>query len=117
MHVCLRVGSVSVTRQFYADIGSWRVEGADEDGWAVVANGNVRLGLFQSQFMSSEFSLNFRGGDVAAICEEIAAKGHTFTKGPKLVAGGGSASLLDPVGHYIFFDTVPGETKKVDSID
>ena len=74
-------------------------------------------GLFQSQFMSSEFSLNFRGGDVDAICEEIASKGYEFAKPPKLVPGGGSASLLDPDGHSIFIDTVPGETNKVDSID
>ena len=114
---CLRVSNTSKSRQFYGDLGFWRVEGSDEEGWAVVTNGNVRLGLFETQFMSSDFSLNFRGGDITEICGVIGSKGHAFSKEPKLINGGGTASLVDPDGHHIFIDTLPGETMKVDPID
>lgn len=82
-----------------------------------MTNGTLRLGLFEPQFMATEFSLNFRGSDVAEVCAEIGSKGHAFTKEPKLVFGGGSASRQDPDGHSIFIDTLPGETMKVDPID
>jgi catechol 2,3-dioxygenase-like lactoylglutathione lyase family enzyme len=115
--VCLRVSKADVSRRFYRDLGLWRVEGSDEEGWAVMTNGDLRLGLFEPQFMSTEMSLNFRGGNVAAICDELRAKGHSFAKEPKFVEGGGSASMIDPDGHAIFIDAQSGETKKVDSID
>src|SRR4051794_22239295 len=110
--VCLRVKSATTSRAFYGDLGFQRVEGSDEEGWAVVSNGSLRLGLFEPQFMSSPISLNFRGGDVAAIAAELASYGHTFDSGPKFAINGGvSASMHDPDGHQIFFDTAPGEVK------
>ena len=115
--VCLRVSKADISRRFYADFGFWRVEGSDDEGWAVMTNGDLRLGLFEPQFMSTEISLNFRGGNVASVCDELKAKGHSFAKEPRFVKGGGSASMMDPDGHAIFIDSLPGEVKKVDPID
>jgi catechol 2,3-dioxygenase-like lactoylglutathione lyase family enzyme len=109
--VCLRVEKAQRSREFYADLGFWRVEGDDEEGWAVVTNGSLRLGLFEPAFMRTPFSLNFRGGDVAAIACDLTAKGHTFVSGPKFSSSGASAEMRDPDGHTIFFDCAKGEVK------
>lgn len=115
LDMCLRVSNVSVSREFYEGLGFNKVEGEDEEGWAVVVNGDARIGLYESKHMGeSNFSLNFRGGDVIANSDELLAKGYTFMKMPKAhKGGGGSATLLDPDGHTIFFDTAPDETKKI----
>jgi predicted lactoylglutathione lyase len=112
--VCLRVKEVSLSRDFYLDLGFWQVEGSDEEGWAVVTNGDLRLGLFESQYMTREISLNFRGGKVQSICEELKAKGRELESEPKVSNRGVSASLTDPDGHMIFLDAFEGESKKVD---
>lgn len=108
--VCLRVSKAAASREFYGSLGFYKVEGDDQEGWAVVTNGTLRLGLFEAQFMSDAISLNFRGGNISAICDELRGKGIAFSKEPKLIEGGGSASIRDPDGYSIFFDTAPGET-------
>lgn len=110
---CLRVNDVATSRAFYADLGFWRVEGADEEGWSVLSNGETRLGLFSAKFMDDDaFSLNFRGGDVVGIAEHLVSQGRTLLSGPKVGANGGaSASLRDPDGNLIFLDSAPGETR------
>src|ERR1051326_8630983 len=112
--VCITVDSVTASREFYERLGFRRVEGEDEKGWAVVTNDDLRLGLFESQFMDGyPFTLNFRGGDVFAIAESLKASGIECSSGPKRASNGGcSATIHDPDGHLIFFDTAPGETKK-----
>jgi catechol 2,3-dioxygenase-like lactoylglutathione lyase family enzyme len=112
LDVCLRVGNVRVSRAFYADLGFERVEGLDEEGWAVVVNNATRIGLFEARFMKTETSLNFRGGDVGAIVSRLQELGHAFESAKTKPDGSGSAELLDPDGHMIFFDTAPGESKK-----
>ena len=112
--VCLRVTSAAASRRFYETLGFRSVEGSDEEGWCVVTNGDLRLGLFEGQFMGEvPVSLNFRGGNIGAIVTELATCGHTFVSDPKVYQDGtGSARLTDPDGHLIFFDTAPGELEK-----
>jgi len=114
--VCLRVRDVSTSRAFYEVLGFWRVEGSDEEGWAVMTNGQQRLGLFIREFMATEFSLNFRGGDIQAICTDLATKGIALTSGPKINEKGGTAGLVDPDGHAISLDSAVGETMKIDPV-
>ena len=111
---CLRVASAKVSREFYGHLGFRRVEGKDEEGWAVVTNGDVRLGLYEEQHVGKEaLTINFRGGDVRANAEALMAKGLEFEKGPKDGKDGGcAATLRDPDGYSVFLDTAPGETKK-----
>ena len=112
--VCLRVVGVRASREFYEKLGFRRVEGVDEEGWAVMTNGDVRLGLYEKQHMGDDaMSLNFRGGDVVANAELLSSRGLTIEKGPVQGSRGGwSAWLRDPDGNTIFLDTEPGETKK-----
>jgi hypothetical protein len=94
-------------------LGFRKVEGEEDAGWAVVTNGDLRLGLFEAQHMGeNQVCLNFRGGDVFTIAQTLAENGYSFASGPNGSAdGGASASLRDPDGHLIFFDTAPGEKK------
>src|SRR5947209_4080791 len=102
LDVCLRVTDVSASREFYEKLGFQRVEGEDETGWAVMTNGEARIGLFEQQYMETEFSLNFRGGDIPGISRELTGNGISFHKA---ITGsperGYSATLHDPDGHVI----------------
>ena len=90
------------------------MEGKDEEGWAVITNDDLRLGLYEEQHVGKDsLTINFRGGDVRANAEALMAKGLEFEMGPKEGKGGGwSAVLRDPDGYNVFLDTAPGETKK-----
>lgn len=110
---CLRVANVGQSRRFYEGLGFRPVEGDDDEGWAVLTNGNVRIGLFTPVFMKDTHSINFWGGDVMAICERLIDQGYSFEAGPTPGKdGGGSAVLRDPDGHMLFFDAAPGESMK-----
>lgn len=113
LDVCLRVEDVKGSRAFYEGLGFRRVEGKDEEGWAVMTNGDARIGLYERQHMGDDaFSLNFRGSDVMAVAEELKGKGYEFYDGPKQSDQGCSAWMKDPDGYTLFFDTMVGETKK-----
>lgn len=112
--ICLRVKSAKTSREFYSLLGFWQVEGKDEEGWAVVTNADLRLGLYEKEHVGEDaFTINFRGGDVMANAKELMEHGVVFEMGPKEGKnGGGSAICRDPDGFSIFLDTFPGETKK-----
>lgn len=114
LDVCLRVTKVRDSREFYEGLGLHRVAGDDDEGWAVMVQGEARIGLYEAPHMEGDpLCLSFRGGDVAAIARDLEARGYEFAS-PLFVSpqGGASAKLRDPDGHMIFFDCAPGETKK-----
>ena len=82
LDVCLRVSAVASSRAFYEGLGFRAVEGSDEDGWAVVVQGDSRIGLYEPRFMeSSPFSLNFRGSNLALLVPDLEGKGYQFDDG------------------------------------
>src|SRR5438046_709790 len=95
--VCLRVKSASNSKKFYSGLGFWCVEGANEEGWAVITNGDLRLGLFEEQYMGDDaISLNFRGANIRTITKDLNAIGYSFEAEPKLGDNGsGSARMRD----------------------
>ena len=115
LDVCMRVDDVQATRAFYEGLGFRRVEGDDSEGWAVVINGDSRLGLFEASFMDDDaFSLNFRGGSMSANVAELKSQGYKFESDPVVKPdGSGSAKLRDPDGNLVFLDCAPGEIKKL----
>lgn len=112
--ICLKVASAKASREFYEKLGFRRVEGEDIEGWAVMTNGDLRLGLYQPEHVGEDsLTINFRGGDVVANCEALKALGVGPIDGPRVsTQGGASATFRDPDGNNIFLDTAPGETKK-----
>ena len=110
--VCLNVSDVVASRDFYARLGFRVVEGNVEEGWQVMTNGDLRLGLYHGHLEES-LVLNFRGGDVVANAEALKAGGLEIERGPLTTPeGGASAWLRDPDGVSIFLDTAPGEVKR-----
>ncbi len=107
LDVCLRVADVATSRQFYEQLDFHRVEGGDDEGWAVMVQGDARIGLFETQFMKNDcVSLNFRGANIPQLVSELSAKQISFVGEPKLLdANGGSFSVRDPDGFQIFFDS------------
>lgn len=113
LDVCLRVADVEVSRPFYEGLCFHRVEGDDAEGWAIMVQGESRVGLFEARYMDDPFTLNFRGGDIPRVTEELKVKGYVFAKETAIgEQGGGSARLRDPDGHPIFLDCAPGEIKR-----
>lgn len=111
LDVCLRVSQVERSLSFYKKLGFQQVEGGE--GWAIVSNGEARLGLFTEQYMGNNLvSLNFRGGNIREICQSLADSALTFEAEPNYVGvTGGSAALRDPDGHLVFLDTTAEEAQ------
>ncbi len=107
--LCLPVADLEKSLSFYRTLGFERVGGDDAKGWAILANGTCRLGLYRGHIR--EIVLNFRGEDVFAISRELAARGLKMETGPMVEADGSAgATILDPDGHEVYLNTAPGET-------
>lgn len=114
LDVCLTVEDVTTSRKFYEGLGFRHVDGEDDEGWAVMVNGESRIGLYGRDHMGDgDFCLNFRGGDVGRIVRTLETSGYTFEPEYKVTdQPQGTAFLKDPDGYVIMFDHEPGETKK-----
>ena len=112
--LCLPVKDVKKSAEFYIKMGLEKVEGNLEEGWIVLAQGNLRLGLYQGHI--KEVTLNFRGGDIEKIGKSLSELGYDFERGPLINEEGGSADLRDPDGNFIFFDTHISEKGILDTM-
>lgn len=108
LDVCLNVEDVAVSRTYYEKLGFQTVEGNADEGYWVMTNGTARIGLYTGAFEG--FMLNFRGEDVMANAEALAAKGLAIDSGPALETDGSAgATLIDPDGNIIYLNTHPSE--------
>ena len=83
---CLRVEDLDRSMQFYQKLDFAIVEDHRIDNWAVLQHNNMALCLFQGHI--DENLINFRGGDVEAICQEARARDLQFGKAAELHPGG-----------------------------
>ncbi len=106
--VCFNVRDVRRSSEFYAKLGFSITAGSLAENWVVMDSGNLRLGLYQGHIESN--LLNFRGGDVAAIARYLEAQGLKL-RTPAQVEQDGStgATIADPDGNVIYFNTAPDE--------
>lgn len=121
LDLCIDIKNVKISYEFYKNMGYEMVEGNLEEGWGVMEIGNLRLGLYEGMSKYDEFgnkiSLNFRGGNVKMITEEILEHGYSFYKNYKEgKEAGGNSSVYDPNGLSIFFDTAPKEIDLVSKV-
>jgi hypothetical protein len=106
---CFDVADLARSLAFYAGAGFRQVGGAPADGWAIVANGPVELGLYHRHF-SAAWMLNFRGGDVPAIAAYCQALGIPPASQSRYAEDGcGDCLIHDPEGRAIYFDTYSAE--------
>lgn len=109
--ICINCDDVQKSVDFYKSIGFKHVDGHIKDNWAIVVNSNLRLGLYKGHFEG--FMLNFRGGDVFAIHEKLKNEGHEFSADAvQEIDGSVGATLKDPNGFTIYYNTHPDEVEK-----
>lgn len=107
---CLNVRDIQRSIEFYQKLDFTVVEDHRADGWAVLQHNNMALCLYEG---IEENLINFRGCDIAAVCEEARARGLEFEKPARLHPDGSwNATLRDPDGNSIFFNTFPDEREE-----
>ena len=106
--VCLNVRDVKRSSEFYAKLGFRATGGSLAENWVLMEHGNFKLGLYQGHIESN--LLNFRGGDVFAIARHLEAQDMKLRM-PAQVEPDGSAgaTIADPDGNVIYFNTATGE--------
>ncbi|MEM7600861.1 MAG: VOC family protein [Verrucomicrobiota bacterium] len=101
--ISFAVSDVRASLAFYEALGFKRVEGAEEEKWVVVAQPNLRIGLYEGLVDAN--SLTFFGGDVEAIAARLHESGFELKQGPETeVDGTIGAKAVDPDGNLVYFN-------------
>jgi predicted lactoylglutathione lyase len=108
---CLNVKSLQQSIEFYLKLDFKIIEDHSSENWAVLQHNNMALCLYQVHIETN--LINFRGGDIDAIYKEASARGLKFEKPARIHPDGSSnATIHDPDGNCIFFNTFPDEREK-----
>ena len=108
---CLNVEDLQRSIAFYQKLDFRVVEDHQSENWAVLQHNNMALSLYQGHIDKN--LINFRGGDIAVIHKEAAARGLQFVKpAEEHPDGSWSAEVCDPDGNSIFFNTFPNEREE-----
>lgn len=107
---CVKSGDAGPAIEFYKKLDFYKAEGEAEAGWAVMARGEARIGVYTGQIERP--TLNFRGGAIARLVKASEALGlEVIDPRPHQDERCGSFTLLDPDGTPVFFDTAPHEAE------
>ena len=102
--ISLAVANIKASVAFYEALGFKRVEGAEAEKWVVVAQPNLRIGLYEGHVDAN--SLTFFGGDLEAIAKKLHEAGFELKQGPETEEDGSlGAKAVDPDGNLIYFNT------------
>lgn len=108
---CLNVSNLEQSIDFYQKLDFTVIEDHTSERWAVLQHNNMALCLYEGHI--KENMINFRGGDVEKISEELQKRGLTFSQPPSVEADGSwSAELHDPDGNSIYLNTFPDEREQ-----
>jgi hypothetical protein len=115
--LCFDVPDINNTVEFYKKLGFYKTKGAIEYGTISLSNGHIQFTFFEENYIKNEFGvnflLNFRGGDVEKIYENLKGKNISFEMPPRSWEDGSiDAKLRDPAGNLIYFDTTPQEREE-----
>lgn len=113
--VSLAVADLSVSKAFYAKLGFAPVDGTGGDGWAILRNGTITIGLFQGMFERNMLTFNpgwdgacnplAEFSDVRELQKQLKADGLIpDTEADETTTGPGSLMLTDPDGNPILLD-------------
>ena len=112
--VSLAVKDIKASRDFYEALGFEAFHDSAEQGWLILTNGKVVIGLFQGMFENNILTFNPGWGemaqplseftDVRAIQKDLKAKGLEITTEVSSETGPGHLILTDPDGNVIMLD-------------
>ena len=99
--VSLAVQDLSRSLDFYSAFG-FEVIGGDDENYAIIQNGQTKLGLFQGMFEDN--ILTFHPDDVRAIQARLKEHGIELNKEADEGEGPAHAVVTDPDGNTILLD-------------
>lgn len=113
--LCLRVKDLKKSTEFYKALGFENTKYEPEVGMSIMKRNGLTFALYDRYI--TETTLNFRGGDVFKITAALKQRGFKFESDVTIEPDGSQgASLRDPDGNLIYFNTAPGEELAVESI-
>lgn len=108
--VSLAVKDIKASRAFYETLGFSAMHDSSEQGWLILTNGKVVIGLFQGMFENNILTFNPGWGemaqplseftDVRDIQKDLKSKGLEITTEVASDNGPGHLILTDPDGSY-----------------
>ena len=108
---CLNVRDLQHSMNFYEKLGFKQAGGNPEEGWVVLEHNNLRLALYQGHIAGN--LMNFRGGDVNEIARALKDRDLRMKMDAILESDGSmGATIEDPDGNLIYFNTHPDEVKR-----
>ncbi len=104
----LEVKDLDKSLDFYQKLG-FVISGGDKArGWVMLEHGNLILGLFCGHLPGNV--LNFRGGNILALAEELKRRGIKLSDDARVEPDGSAGAwLTDPDGNLIYLNSFPGE--------
>jgi len=112
--VSLAVKDLKTSRAFYEALGFSAMHDSSEQGWLILTNGKVVIGLFQGMFENNILTFNPGWGemaqpvenfaDVRDIQKDLKAKGLEITTEVSSASGPGHLILTDPDGNTNMLD-------------
>ncbi len=106
--LCLNVKSLEASTEFYKKLDFENTRFDAESGFSIMKRKDVTLALYDDSI--EETMLNFRGGNIEQIVKELENRGLKTEGGAvKESDGSMSATLRDPDGNLIYYNTAPGE--------
>ena len=104
----LEVKDLDRSLDFYQRLRFEIVGGDKARGWVMLKHCNLILGLFCGHLPGNV--LNFRGGDVFTLADELKKQGITFSDEARVEADGSAGAwITDPDGNLIYLNSFPGE--------
>ncbi|MFG2483975.1 VOC family protein [Streptomyces virginiae] len=113
--VSLTVRDLDASRAFYENLGFAAFGGNPEQGWLILKNGDVVIGLFVGMFEKNMLTFNpgWDSGasaldsftDIREMQRQLKARGVEFlTEVDESGSGPGSFLVVDPDGNPVLFD-------------
>lgn len=112
--VSLAVKDIKASKAFYEKLGFVQIHGETGQGWAIMRNGDTKIGLFQGMFEKNLLTFNpgwdqdgkpdGKSEDIRVIRKRLTDAGLDTGAEIESAAGPASFTITDPDGNPVLFD-------------